>query len=118
MKKLFQLIALCCLVSCGSHAPQMERKVKIWNGAPEEAGICRISSAKIKKNIERDFTQYNQHVKIIPLPYIKAVHEDPKEAECLQATDLKFEKYACLTFEDLGVLYDYIEKLSYSCKKW
>lgn len=113
MKKLFQLISLCTLVSCAGHAPQMDRKVKVWNGAHEESGICRISSIDLKESIEKSYIK-----KVIPLPYIKAVHQDPKSRECLSAHDEAFDKYACMTFSDLGVLYDYIEKLSYSCKKW
>lgn len=92
----------------------MERKVKIWNGAPEEAGICRMSTKDLKSNIEEVIGRDTK----IPVRLMKKIHQGYIGMECLQATDQAFQQYACLTFEDLGVLYDYIEKLIYSCKKW
>jgi hypothetical protein len=108
MRSFLQLCSLLILVSCAGHAPQMERKVKIWNGAPEEAGICRMSSKDLK---ERSGMTY-------PLKMIKKVHQGFIGTECIEATDEQFKAYACLTFQDLGVLNAYIEKLIYSCKKW
>lgn len=116
MKKTLQLLSLIFLVSCAGHAPQMERKVKIWNGAPEEAGICRLSTANLKNEIELNLPDGRKIQ--LPLKLFKKVHQGYLGTQCLQATDPSFEKYACLTFDDLGVLYDYIEKLIYSCKKW
>lgn len=114
MKKLFQLFSLIFLVSCAGHAPQMERKVKVWNGSHEEAGICRMSTEALKASVEEHL---NRKIKI-PVSIIKKIHQGTISRECISASDVAIDQYACMTFSDLGVLYDYIEKLSYSCKKW
>lgn len=108
MRNALRLFALLFLVSCAGVPPYQERKVKIWNGAPEVGGVCRMSTPELKEK-----TQIKA-----PVFLMKRIHQGTKEVECIQATDEAFKKYACLTFEDLGVLYDYIETLIYSCKKW
>jgi hypothetical protein len=108
MRSFLQLMALISLLSCSGQPPYQERKVKIWNGAPEEAGICRMSTQNLKSasGIQT------------PLFLMKKIHQGTTNYECMKAKDPAFEKYACLTFEDLGVLYAYIETLIYSCKEW
>lgn len=98
------------LVSCGhlSNAPRMDRKIKIWNGAPEEAGICRMSTADLAREAEIQ----------IPVRILKRFHQGTTSMECIRADDESFKAFACLTFEDIGVLNAYIEKLINSCKKW
>jgi hypothetical protein len=86
----------------------MDRKVKVWNGSPEENGICRLSSSQIKDKLKIPF----------PLDSIKQFHQGTNAYECILAEDPEFKKYACLTFDDIGVLYGYIEKLIYQCKEW
>lgn len=114
MRSFLQLISLFILVSCAGTPPYQSRKVKIWNGAPEEAGICRMSTLDLKEEIE---SIINKDM-AVTLRQMKKVHQGTTSMECITATDQAFKKYACLTFDDLGVLYDYIETLIYSCKKW
>jgi hypothetical protein len=100
-------MAFLTLVSCVSgNAPQMERKVKIWNGAPEEIGICRLST--------NDLSDKLNAVKFV----LKSYHAGTSRYECLPAEDERFKSYACLTFEDLGVMYAYIQELNFKCEKW
>jgi hypothetical protein len=54
----------------------------------------------------------------LPVALIKKVHQGFIGQECMLATDPQFMNYACLTFQDLGVLNEYIETLIFSCKKW
>lgn len=103
-----RLFILLCLVSCAGIPPYQDRKIKIWNGSPEEVGICRMSSKNLKAEMHSN----------LPLPIIKKIHQGTTGYECIQANDVQFKKYACLTFEDLGVINAYIEKLIISCKKW
>lgn len=103
-----RLFILLFLVSCAGIPPFQDRKIKVWNGSPEYAGICRMSS----KNLKRDGNLG------VPLPLLKKIHQGTTGYECIQATDQTFKQYACLTFDDLGVLNAYIEKLILSCKKW
>ena len=104
MKLAILLLLSGCLASPG--APVMERKVKVWNGAPEEGGICRMSSASIAKLIKKPFKEVRAH------------HLGTTDMECLDAREEQFKQYACLTFEDLGVIYGYIQALNQQCKKW
>lgn len=107
MKKFLQLFSLLCLVSCVSgNAPTMDRKIKIYNGAPEEIGICRLSTATLAD-------------KLNTYPYfLKQFHKGTTSYECIGAAEDRFKQYSCMSFEDLGVLYKYIETLIYQCKKW
>ena len=108
MRSFLRLCALLFLVSCAGVPPYQSRKIKVWNGSPEMAGICRMSSKDLKSAVN------------IPLPsqMIKKVHQGFIGMECMPSTDPEFKNYACLTFEDMGVLYDYIQTLLYSCKEW
>lgn len=103
----FELCLIFILVSCVSgNAPVMERKVKIWNGAPEEAGICRISTQELAN-------------KLNTVSYLlKPFHKGTKSIECLSASDDRFKQYASLTFDDLGVIYKLIETMQLKCEKW
>lgn len=114
MRSFLQLMSLVFLISCAGTPPYQSQKVKIWNGAPEEGGICRLSSLNLKNGIE-DIIQRDMAV---TLKQIKKIHQGTTGMECLSAKDEAFKQYACLTFEDLGVLYEYIETLINSCKKW
>lgn len=101
------------IVGCGhlrqmSTPPQMESKVKVWNGAPEEAGICRLSSKELRNKADLDFK----------LKEIKAFHQGTTLSECILATDPVFKEYACLTFQDMAVLNNFINKLILQCKEW
>jgi hypothetical protein len=84
----------------------MARKIKIWNGAPEENAICRMSSENLANKLEG--------VEFL----IKQVHKGTRANVCIDASDEKFKAYSCMTFDDLGVLYDYIQTLIYQCKEW
>jgi hypothetical protein len=110
MKNFMTLILMIVMTACGhlSNAPRMDRKIKIWNGSPEEAGICRMSSAQLQDEAQLQ----------IPVRILKRFHQGTTSMECLSASDPAFKAYACLTFEDIGVLNAYIEKLINSCKKW
>lgn len=107
MKSFIQVCALLILVSCQhGNVPQMERKIKIWNGAPEENGICRMTTDDLAD-------------KLNTVNYIlKGVHKGTRNYECIDARDEKFKEYASLTFDDLGVMYNYIQTLIFSCKEW
>ena len=107
MKSFLQLCSLLALISCQhGEAPAMARKVKVWNGAPEENGICRMSTENLASKI--DGVEF----------LLSRVHKGTKSFECLDARNDEFKKYSCMTFEDLGVLYDYIQTLIFECKEW
>lgn len=107
MKKILELIALCSLVSCVTgQVPRMEQKIKVWNGAPENASICRLSSSRLATKIGA------------PEFYLKAFHQGTRGLECIGTNEEQFKLYACMTFQDLGVLYEYIETLVTKCEKW
>lgn len=107
MKNLLRILSLMLFASCVSgNQPLMERKIKIWNGSPEEIGICRISTAELAPKIDT--------VEFI----LKSYHSGTTDYDCIPADNEEFKKYGCLSFEDIGVLYKYIETLIYSCKEW
>ena len=107
MKSFLILLFMLILNSCVSgDVPTMDRKVKIWNGAPEEIGICRMSTKHLAYKING--------VEFL----LKSYHKGSNAYECIGASTDEFKKYACLTFSDLAVINGYIEKLIYSCKKW
>lgn len=107
MKSFLQLCALLILVSCKlGEAPVMARKVKVWNGAPEVNGICRMSTDNLATKLNG--------VEFL----LKRVHKGTKSMVCVDARDEQFKQYACMTFDDLGVLYDYIQTLIFECKEW
>lgn len=107
MKSFLRLFALLVLVSCKpGDAPVMARKVKVYNGAPEMNGICRMSTETLAQKI--DGVEF----------LLKRVHQGTKAMVCIDARDEKFKEYSCMTFDDLGVLYDYIQTLIFECKEW
>jgi hypothetical protein len=107
MKKFLQLMSLIIIQSCISgNAPVMERKIKVWNGIPETGEICRTSSVALASNVGG--------IAFV----LKAFHKGTFSKECISTKDEAFKKYGSLTFEDIGVLYDYIQALNYKCEKW
>ena len=92
MSKIILIVTLSLslfFVSCRGIAPIMDGTVKIWNGAPEKGGICRLSDPN-----------------------------DPLSEKCIDAYDDEFKKYGCMTFNDSAILQQYIETLLNRCKKW
>ncbi len=89
MWKTALIVMLLILSSCRGMLPEMQGKVKIWNGTPEKGAICRI--------VDRD---------------------DPESMICIDAYDDIFKKYACLTWDDVSIWAEYIEALKNRCKKW
>lgn len=84
----------------------MSKPVEIWNGAPEVGGICRLTKAEIKAKTK------------IPTKVINAIFAESEEMTCIDARAKEFEKFACLTFDDVAVLQKYTETLINKCEKW
>jgi len=40
------------------------------------------------------------------------------EIVCIPAEDEKFKDFACMTWDDVGMIQEYISTLLYSCKRW
>jgi len=91
-------------MSC-ENAPVMERPIQVWNGAPEEIGICRMSV--------KDIAEATGNGEIL-------VHRfaDNKDYVCISANEVVFKTFGCMTFEDYGVLQRYIETLIDRCARW
>lgn len=101
------LVILLILISCVSgNAPTMSRKIKIWNGAPEQNGICRMSTNDLADKLNTISF------------FIKPFHKGTKSFVCIDASNDEFKNYASLTFDDLGVLYGFIEEMQLKCEKW
>lgn len=108
MLKIFLTIMLFNFISCGTF-PKMERKIQIWNGSSEYVGIVRLSSDKAA--VKAGATKYKAMAKMI-------IQDAPAGADFVSAYDHKFDGYAALTWEDINVLYKYIETLKNSCQQW
>lgn len=103
---LVYMAGLCFfLAGCGS-APVMEKKIAIWNGAPEKAGICRMTQDAVSKQ-----SGYSK-------PLVAKVFSNNGEIVCIEATDPAFARFGAMTFDDIGVLQRYIETLLNRCEKW
>lgn len=92
------------LISCGS-APKMERKVEVWNGAPEVGGICRMTPDQAARKTNGN-------------PFIAKMAIRNRRQECIDAREDRFKEYGAMTFSDIGVIQRYIETLINSCKGW
>jgi len=94
----------------------MERDIKIYNGAPEVAGICRKNRVTVASNISQELKTS------IAKEAVKKTLENniaPDTAsDCVSANSADFKKYAGISFQDLGVILRYIENLTYSCERW
>lgn len=102
MLKIILIITLfSILTACGS-APVMEHKVEVWNGSPEEAGICRLTPKQVGD-------------KTTPIAryFIKS-----GSAQCIGAESEEFANYGAMTWDDIRVIQEYIETLINSCSKW
>jgi len=104
--KLMIVLSLFVMASCGT-PPKMRNPVKVWNGSPERGSICRINSDKVSQETG------------IPKNIVKQVVANVStQIDCIDAYDDQFKKYACMTFDDLGSLYEYSERLINSCQRW
>ncbi len=93
------------LLSCGS-APKMQKKITLWVGAPEYAGICKASLTSVAKWAN------------LPPQLVSQVLKNTEAYECIPATDNRFKEFACKTWDDEGIQAKYIETLINSCAKW
>jgi hypothetical protein len=85
----------------------MPSKVKVWNGRPDQIGICRLDPDEVPGPIKK----YPTYIKKKLLAKIDG-------ETCIHASESIFKKYGCMSWQDLGVVQKYIETLLYSCKKW
>lgn len=107
MLKINLIVVTMIAISCAGNPPAPKQRVKVWNGAPEVSGICRLDSSKIASET------------IIPKRVVEPIIEAPKKGiSCIPAASEDFKKYACMTFDDLSALYEYSEQLIRSCKQW
>lgn len=107
MQKIVLMIMLLSLSGCPlATIPTMTRPIKVWNGAPEVGGICRMDAKEVSEQSG------------LPLVILKRAMDKLAVRGCLDSTDPIFKSYACLTFADLKVIYDYTETLINQCKKW
>lgn len=105
------------LFSCAGSPPKPERKVKLYNGAPEMNGICRLSRSAIKRFASRQLkTQAGKDSVATAVKEGFAV--DPKEIECVRADSREFARYGCYAFDDIGVILRWQEALLHTCEKW
>lgn len=115
MKKILISTLSLILFSCAGSPPKLERPVKLYNGAPEVNGICRLTKPAIariaKKALKTDDakSQVNAVVKEMFAP---------DEVECIRADDRKFSNYGCYSFSDIAVMLRWQENLLYSCDRW
>lgn len=77
----------------------------VWNGSPENAGICKIKNEETKKLMELNPEYFDA-------PGLS------KPTTCLKATDKPFQEYAGIKFVDIQVIQNYIENLKNSCLTW
>lgn len=93
----------------------MEHPVKLYNGAPEVGGICRLKQAAIAKWAKKNLAQ-EESKKYVNAAVKQMFSED--DVECIDAKSDKFKSYGCYSFEDIRVMLRYEENLLYSCEKW
>lgn len=115
MKTTLILTLSLFLFGCGGIPPKLEHPVKMYLGAPEVGGICRLKKSAIarlaKKYLAKDESR-NQVDSAVSVMFSK------DEIECVDARSNEFKSYACYSLEDNRVLLRYQENLLYSCEKW
>jgi hypothetical protein len=89
------------ITSCGS-APQMEKPVSLYTGAPERGAICQID----------DSSTYVDTI----IPVNKFIMMS--DLRCIASTSPEFAGYMAMSWDDAQMLLEYIENLKYSCVKW
>lgn len=92
------------LVACGGNPPNMERPIEVWNGSPENGGICRINAAVLSRRLN------------IPEHILAPILAEG--VDCIPANDERFKEFGCMTFEDMGVIRRWEETLLDRCEKW
>lgn len=85
---MWKIVLIVILTSCGN-APKLPRPIKVWKASQERVGICRSQDRDVDKS-----------------------------PQCIPADALEFNNYSCISWDDLGVVIEYIETLIHSCKKW
>lgn len=104
---MWKIILIVILSSCGQ-APKMKKKVKVWNGTPEYTAICREGPDTVARKLN------------MPLHFSRMIVEEVSKENlvCIHATDVRFKSYGCMSWEDIGVIQEYIEILKNKCAKW
>jgi len=109
---MWKIILIVILTSCEftSNAPTMPRKLEVWNGAPEEIGICRLDSLQVANKMT------TQKARFFSRTNVKDI--DIKGFICIPAEDSRFKKFGCLTWVDITMFQTHIENLIKSCERW
>lgn len=104
MLKAISILTLsAALFSCAS-MPRMERKISIWNGCPEQDGICRLDLPAVQAKAQALGASQAIQDWIV-------VNIDGRKVDVIPAKGEAFKKYAGISFDDLGVILKYIDSL-------
>lgn len=100
---------------CAGKPPAMERRIKVYNGAPEYVAVCRTPRAAIAAHARAEAR--TQAFKQGANDWIKE-NIAPEELECVPASSPEFARFVGIPAEDFGVLLRYQETLINRCERW
>lgn len=102
--------------ACAGSPPKMERPIKLYNGVSARSEVCRLSQAQIQQ-LTQPQVVYDSTKEMLAQA-IPHIFDEPPVLECIPANDERFDSMGAFTFDDLGVLLRYQEKLLNACEKW
>lgn len=94
----------------------MERKIEIWNGAPEYEGICRKTSPAVKEFIESESSRAD--IRNYSGQIVATMLKADDGFVCIPASSEEFKEFGAIRFDDIGVILRYTETLINRCEKW
>lgn len=88
-----------------SRIPAMERPITVWNGCPELGGICKMMKPEVQAKAKELGAQEAAQ------DWIEVNIDDKTKVKLIKADSPNFKKYAGISFDDLGVIFKYIDTL-------
>lgn len=83
----------------------MEHPILVWNGSPENSGVCRYKTEELAPLLAGSTDYFD-------------VQGATRAYTCIKASSKDFRKFAGISFDDLGTILRYNETLKHSCRVW
>lgn len=95
----------------------MERKIEVWNGAPEYGAICRKNAPDVKAFIESESSRAD--IRDYSGKIVATMIKEPGNGfRCITTDSPEFAEFGAIRFDDIGVILRYTETLINRCERW
>lgn len=93
----------------------MERRIKVYNGAPEYGAVCRVPRGNVaaRAKLEARTEAFRQGAD----EWVTA-NLWPDTLECVSAHSPEFVRFVGIPTDDFGVILRYQETLVNRCERW